>query len=140
MPGEIASRITRAYEEWTSIDRHPARIVLATCSRGYTISTYEEVMGAKDRRSPDIVVKSMVRSALPVTYPLTNGTCLAITAKYDGLETLCYSYTNSLFGSCIGTTEDVLVFKRVGAVTELSTTQYRQLQSYARAAEYQPSQ
>lgn len=134
MPGDISNPATSAYREWPSVDRHPAKVLLVTCARGDTLGTNEEVMGPKDDPSEDIIVKYMGAN-ISVAVPLSNGTCLAITARYDGLREVCYSNYPAI-GTCIGTTKNILAFRRVGAVTDLSTTQFNALKTYARTTEY----
>ena len=131
MPGQYVNQVIEAYREWVGTQYHPDKVILVTCSREDKVSGVGHIYGPRSLPSAkDIVVKGL-RGVKP------KGSCFAITAKYDGLETLCYGFIGQCEFGTGGTNKDVLSFKRVGQQTDLSATQYKTLVTYAIKTTYE---
>jgi len=134
MPGHVSNQVTKAYQEWSGAEYHPDKVLLVTCSREAEVLGVGHIYGSRGSTSgDDIAVKG-------VGVVKSQGSCFAITAKYDGLETVCYE---NFVGQCRfgtgGRNEEILSFKRVGQQTDLSATQYSNLLRDARSTEYEAS-
>ena len=71
---------------------------------------------------------------------VSEGTCYAITARYDGRKDACLERFSGQcqFGTG-GEDIEILSFERVGQTTEISTLQFDILTKYAHKTEYQIS-
>ena len=137
MPGHVKSAVTKAYDEWSGSSYHPNNVLLITCDRGYHVLDVGTIMGPRGTTSgqgQEIAVSGMTGET---GFANSEGTCHAITARYQGLKSVCREIVS---GSCrfgSGTTEQILSFRRVGKSTDLSATQYQDLMVYAKRAEYE---
>ena len=135
MPYEIASAqqsVMTSYAEWPGASKHPDKVLLVTCYKGDKLSGLGHVMGPPGRSSKGNLV--FVSGQF---WTSSDGSCYAITAKYDGPKEACWE---TYIGACFtgrGETFTALGFKGVGEFTEISASQLRTFVKYARATEYQ---
>ena len=134
MPYQISQTqqsVMKAYSEWPGSGKHPDKVLLVTCYKGERSPDLGHVMGP-----PLSYTKGNVVLVSGRFWTSSDGSCYAITAKYDGLKEVCWETIpfGCQFGG--GRTVSVLGFKGVGEFTEVSTSKLRILMSYARATEY----
>ena len=138
VPGATASNrqsVLAAYREWPGKSRHPDKVLVVSCYRGYDVPRLGHVMGPRGPGAPtngDIFM-------LGATLSMDDSACYAITAKYAGRKQACREmFTGACqFGSGVGTTTvEMLGFRKVGESTELSRSQYTTLMRRAFSTEY----
>lgn len=119
MPREVATPLL-ALRDYGA----PDKILLVTCSRGYSAGGHL-VMGPLRRTGySEIVVQGLQHENA------NEGDCFAITATYVGTEVYCRA--DSAYSDCrFGPDESILTFKVAGEFTQLTHSQYHAMKQYA---------